>query len=109
MIFHIAHYEGNDQKITLHGRDFLSPAGFDWNRFVGVLMQMMSFNDVHEALVVNLHHLVDDGKSLNEGIPFYRKINEVLIAKVDPVGRPPKELWEKIKCERKKLRARFDE
>ncbi|KAH8145177.1 uncharacterized protein LAJ45_10841 [Morchella importuna] len=109
MIFHISHCEGDDQKITLHGRDFLSPTGFNWNTFVSVLTQMISFNQRHEVLVVNLHHLVDDGESLDEGIPFYRKVNEVLIAKVDPLGRPPKDLWEKVKSERKKLRARFDE
>lgn len=107
MIFHISHYEGNNQKITLYGRDFPSPDGFDWNVLVGVLRQMMNFNETHQILVVNLHHLVDGGVSLDEGIPFYHKENEVLIAKVNPLGLPPKELWEEIKSERKRLRAKL--
>ncbi|KAI5836915.1 hypothetical protein DFP73DRAFT_333811 [Morchella snyderi] len=109
MIFHISHYEGNDQTFTLHGRDFLSPEGFNWNMFLGVLTKMMSFKEVTEVLVVNLHHLVEDGLSLDQGIPFYRKVNDVLIVKADPLGRPPTELWERIKSERKRLRERFME
>lgn len=125
MIFNFSRYLRPDQKIVVLGRDILADSTgslvppqplqvsspptrnvFSWDKLVAFLETGLQFDDFRESLVINYHHMAGDEAELNEGMQWYRRNNEVVVAKVDSVGNPPAGLVARMKKERKVLRQR---
>lgn len=111
MVFNISRYEQPDQKTVVYGKDILAISTsnppeekFSWDRLVKLLEASLQFDDFRESLVVNYHHMAEDEDELNKGLRWYKKDNEVVIAKVDSMGKPPAVLAARVKKERKALR-----
>lgn len=81
---------------------------FEWVKLVALLETGLQFDDFRESLIVNYHHMADDEDGFNEGLQWYKRNNEVVIAKVDSVGKPPAGLMDRMKRERKALRERAE-
>lgn len=96
--------------MVVYGKDILDDTTdsasetFAWEKLVKLLEAGLQFDDFRESLVVNYHHMVEDEDELNGGLAWYKKENEVVVAKVDSVGKPPAGLVARMKRERKALR-----
>lgn len=110
MIFNISRYQRPDQTMILHGKDLLCDSSlqkrkvFSWRKLVALLEAGLQFDDFRESLIVNHHHMVEDQAELNEGLEWFKRENEVVVTKVNGLGKPPPELVAKIKKTRKELR-----
>lgn len=96
--------------MILHGKDLLCDSSlqkrkvFSWRKLVALLEAGLQFDDFRESLIVNHHHMVEDQAELNEGLEWFKRENEVVVTKVNGLGKPPPELVAKIKKTRKELR-----
>lgn len=110
MIFNISRYQKPDQTMILHGKDLLCDSSlqkrkvFSWRKLVARLEAGLQFDDFRESLIVNHHHMVEDQAELNEGLEWFKRENEVVVTKVNGLGKPPAELVAKMKKTRKELR-----
>lgn len=79
---------------------------FEWDKLVKLLEDGLKFKDFRESLIVNYHMMVEDQTELNEGLKWYKRTNEVVVAKIDNSGNPPAKLVARMKLERKALREK---
>ncbi|KAG0633495.1 hypothetical protein HOY80DRAFT_618480 [Tuber brumale] len=109
MVFAVTRYNSNATTpphcAKFYGHEILStgePNKFSWEKLCDILESRHKFVDFKECLVINLFHVVEGEKELNEGlnIGVYLNINEVLIVKVDPLGRLPPPLVAEMKSAR---------
>lgn len=114
MVFTVTRYKSNNATTPPHcaefyGREILStgePNKFSWEKLREILESRHKFVDFKECLVINLFHVVEGEKDLNEGLNLgvYLKTNKVLIVKVDPLGRLPPLLVAEMKAARLAVR-----
>ncbi|CUS08583.1 unnamed protein product [Tuber aestivum] len=109
MVFTVARYKNNattpPHSAEFYGHEILLTGEsnkFSWEKLRGILESRHKFVDFKECLVINLFHVVESEKDLNEGLNLgvYLNINDVLIVKVDPLGRLPPPLVAEMKAAR---------
>ncbi|KAG0131097.1 hypothetical protein HOY82DRAFT_578745 [Tuber indicum] len=109
MVFAVTRYNNNATTpphcAKIYGHEILStgePNKFSWEKLREILESRHKFVDFKECLVINLFHVVEGEKELNEGlnIGVYLNTNDVLIVKVDPLGRLPPPLVAEMKAAR---------
>jgi len=114
MVFTVTRYKNNNSTAPPHcaefyGHEILSTSGsnkFSWEKLREILESRHKFVDFKECLVINLFHVVEGEKDLNEGLNLgvYLRTNKVLIVKVDPLGRLPPPLVAEMKAARLAVR-----
>jgi len=114
MVFTVTRYKNNNATAPPHctefyGHEILSTGGsnkFSWEKLREIIESRHKFVDFKECLVINLFHVVEGEKDLNEGLNLgvYLRTNKVLIVKVDPLGRLPPPLVAEMKAARLAVR-----
>lgn len=110
MVLSFTVYGEPTRKTVVYGHEILlssvEPKLFSWDKLVNILGARIGFVDFKECLVFNYHYMVENQDELNEGIVegFYRTNNDVVVVKVDPLGRLPPDLVTRMKEARKALR-----
>ncbi|RPA89179.1 hypothetical protein L873DRAFT_707234 [Choiromyces venosus 120613-1] len=114
MVFTVTRYKDDNNATTtitpfhsakFYGHEILSAGEsnrFSWEKLCEILESRHKFVDFKECLVINRFHVVEGEKDLNEGLNLgiYLNVNEVLIVKVDLLGRLPPPLVAEMKAAR---------